>query len=730
MRKQILFILSTLALLMYPMFLSVDVNSAASDQSVTPDFDGNGIVDFADFLAFTGLFGSRQGDGRYDARYDLDSDGAIGFSDFLIFSGSFGKEVSSPNVDILDANLRAVIADSLGKASGAPITRAEMASLNRLEAPNKNIRDLTGLEFATGLTLLDLGTFYMSGEGFINSNEISNLSPLSGLASLERLDLDRNNISDVSALSSLTSLEWLDLYSNSISDVSALSGLTSLKWLDLSDNRISDITPLSGLTSLEWLWLSGNSISDVSALSGLTSLETLSLASNSISDLAPLVANAGLGSEDRVYVRNNPLSTTSINTHIPALESRGIGVSYSGGVDLIVDTPSVSDITLTAGQIFTLQATVRNQGRSLSDATMLYYYQSDDAIISSSDTRIGSDTVGWLSRSESSSESNNVYAPSRAGTYYYGVCVAPVSGESNTDNNCSPGVRVTVSGGDGSITYVDIPDANLRAVIADSLGKASDAPISKTEMASLNRLEAPDKNIRDLTGLEFALNLTLLDLGKPFGNSNEISNLLPLSGLTSLEVLDLSFNSISDVTPLSNLNNLRELHLFVNNISDVGALSGLTSLEVLDLSSNSISDVSALSNLNNLELLALVSNGISDVSALSNLNNLRGLDLSFNNISDVMPLSNLTSLEDLYLDNNSISDLAPLVANTGLGSGDVVDVRNNPLSATSINTHIPALQGRGVDVRFGTSKPAVIDRYLKEKSESKRTRSFFVGKSA
>ena len=265
MRKQILFILSTLALLMHPLSLSADVNSATGDQAVSPDFDGNGIVDFADFLAFAGLFGARQGDGRYDARYDLDSDGAIGFSDFLIFSGSFGKEVSSPNVDIPDANLRAVIADSLGKASGAPITRAEMASLNRLEAPNKNIRDLTGLAFATNLTWLDLGTVFMSGEGFINSNEISNLAPLSGLTRLELLDLDRN------------------------------------------------------------------SISDVSALSGLASLETLSLASNSISDLAPLVANAGLGSGDRVYVRNNPLSTTSINTHIPALESRGIGVSYSGG---------------------------------------------------------------------------------------------------------------------------------------------------------------------------------------------------------------------------------------------------------------------------------------------------------------------------------------------------------------------------------------------------------------
>ena len=860
MRKQTLFILSTLALLMYPLFLSaqksfslsLDVNSAAGDQAVTvnvsPDFDGNGIVDFADFLAFAGLFGSRQGDGRYDARYDLDSDGAIGFSDFLVFSGSFGKEVSSPNVDIPDVNLRAVIADSLGKTSDASITQAEMASLTRLVAPNKNIRDLTGLEFATNLTRLDLGAVFMSGEGFINSNEISNLAPLSGLTSLERLDLDGNSISDitplagltslerlylgnnsisditplssltslktlwlsgnsivdVSALSDLNSLETLSLHGNSISDITPLAGLTSLERLYLSFNNISDITPLSGLTSLESLSLSFNSIVDVSALSGLNSLERLGLDGNSISDLSPLVANAGLGNEDALEVRNNPLSTTSINTHIPALESRGISVSYSrggggsGGVDLIVDTPSVSDSTLTAGQIFTLQATVRNQGSSLYDATTLYYYQSDDAIISSSDTRIGSDTVGWLFRSESSSESNNVYAPSRSGTYYYGACVASVSGESNTDNNCSPGVRVMVSGGDGSITYVDIPDANLRAVIADSLGKATDAPISKTEMASLNRLEAPDKNIRDLTGLEFAINLTLLDLGKPFSNSNEISNLLPLSGLTSLEVLDLSFNSISDVMPLSNLNNLRELHLFFNSISDVTPLSNLNNLRELHLSNNSISDVTPLSNLNNLEWLALVSNGISDVTPLSNLNNLRelhifannisdvaalsgltnleDLDLSFNSISDLTPLSGLTSLEwldlsynsisdltplsgltnlywlglddnsisdlaalsdltslktlwlsgnsivdvaalsgltnleDLDLDNNSISDLAPLVANTGLGTGDVVDVRNNPLSTTSINTHIPALQSRGVDVRFGASKPAVKEK--------------------
>ncbi|MCY3680881.1 MAG: leucine-rich repeat domain-containing protein, partial [Gemmatimonadetes bacterium] len=379
MRNLILFTLFTLAFLIHPLFFpaqnsfsfSIEANTAAGDQAITsvnvsPDFDGDGMVGFSDFLAFAGLFGASQGDGRYDAKYDLDRDGAIGFSDFLIFSASFGKEVSPPDgatqVAIPDASLRAVIADSLGKASDAPITQAEMATLTHLAARNKNIRDLTGLEFAINLTALDLEGEGVGVDGeWVNSNEISNLSPLSNLIRLERLYLSGNSISDVAPLSNLTNLEalWLDVNSisnvaplsnltrlkglelsfnsissvaplsnltslrsltladNSISNVSALSGLTRLEWLDLSFNSISNVAPLSNLTSLIELDLSYNSISSVAPLSNLTRLEWLGLDNNSISDLAPLVANAGLGEGDWIEVSNNPLSATSINTHIP-----------------------------------------------------------------------------------------------------------------------------------------------------------------------------------------------------------------------------------------------------------------------------------------------------------------------------------------------------------------------------------------------------------------------------
>lgn len=44
-------------------------------------------------------------------------------------------------------------------------------------------------------------------------------------------------------------------------------------------------------------------------------------------------------------------------------------------------------------------------------------------------------------------------------------------------------------------------------------------------------------------------------------------------------------------------------------------------------------------------------------------------------------------------------------------------MRSLILQTLSLNTHIPALQGRGVDVRFGASKP-VVEEVLKPNSES------------
>ena len=57
----------------------------------SPDLDGDGNVNFADFLTFASKFGSRLGQERYDPLCDLNGDGQIDFDDFLIFADSFGS---------------------------------------------------------------------------------------------------------------------------------------------------------------------------------------------------------------------------------------------------------------------------------------------------------------------------------------------------------------------------------------------------------------------------------------------------------------------------------------------------------------------------------------------------------------------------------------------------------------------------------------------------------------
>ena len=253
-------------------------------------------------------------------------------------------------VEIPDPNLRAAVEIALGKASGDTVTAPDMANLTRLEAPNANISDLTGLEHATNLTELSLGDTHVEGEGWINSNSIKDLSPLAGLTNLIELTLNQNNITDLSPLAGLTNLIWLDVGGNNVSNLSPVSGLinltglrfwhnnikdispvanlTHLTKLNLNNNNISNISAVAGLVNLTDLSLNNNSVSNLSSLSGLTSLRWVRLARNNISDLSPLVANTGLGGGDTVNVRGNLLSDQSLYAHIPALQSRGVTVQF------------------------------------------------------------------------------------------------------------------------------------------------------------------------------------------------------------------------------------------------------------------------------------------------------------------------------------------------------------------------------------------------------------------
>ena len=255
--------------------------------------------------------------------------------------------------------------------------------------------------------------------------------------------------------------------------------------------------------------------------------------------------------------------------------------------------------------------------------------------------------------------------------------------------------------------FVHIPDTNLRAVIAETLGKSPNAPITVQEMKRLTKLDARnDRGIKDLTGLQFATNLVELYLGWYTGEGNQVNDLSPIAGLINLRVLFLHHNPISDISPVRGLTNLTDLMLHDTLITDISPVRGLTNLTVLHFHGTEVTDLSPLAGLINLKNLAFAykgrsdltplvglinletifswENAISDLSLLAGLTKLEKVDLCGGDISDLSPLAGLTGLKELYLVNNEISDISSLTGLTGLTrvnleENNIVDI--SPLAA-------------------------------------------------
>ena len=231
---------------------------------------------------------------------------------------------------------------------------------------------------------------------------------------------------------------------------------------------------------------------------------------------------------------------------------------------------------------------------------------------------------------------------------------------------------------------VNIPDANLRAAIAEALGKAPNTRITADEMARLtNRLDANNRGIKDLTGLEAATNLDDLRL-----NDNLISDISPLAGLIRLRHIELNGNAIRDLSPITGLLNLQHLHISHNLIFDLSPVEALINLHGLGISDNIISDLSPLAGLTKLNLIWMSQNPpadlaplagltslthfhswgtpILDLAPLAKLPKLRTLDICGGELSDLSALEGLTGLKELYLVGNEITDISPMASLTGL----------------------------------------------------------------
>ena len=68
----------------------------AQQAALRADFNSSGAVDFDDFFVFADAFGARQGEARFDAKFDLSGNGVVDFDDFFLFSEDFGKKAGQP----------------------------------------------------------------------------------------------------------------------------------------------------------------------------------------------------------------------------------------------------------------------------------------------------------------------------------------------------------------------------------------------------------------------------------------------------------------------------------------------------------------------------------------------------------------------------------------------------------------------------------------------------------
>ena len=240
---------------------------------------------------------------------------------------------------------------------------------------------------------------------------------------------------------------------------------------------------------------------------------------------------------------------------------------------------------------------------------------------------------------------------------------------------------------------VHIPDVNLRAAIANALGKAESDVFTVEEMATLTTLRASNRDIKDLTGIEAAINLEnfFVFMTEAEAIESTLSDLSPLAGLTKLRSLSIAGKMISDLSPLSGLVNLAELQLVVTNVSDLSPLSGLSNLKSLWFNHAPISDLTPIARLTSLESLkfyyaespsreglspsleplkglsrlkklAAARSRISDISPLAELVNLEEVDLFDGSISDILPLAPLYKLRRLNMIRNEVSDVSPLAS--------------------------------------------------------------------
>lgn len=209
------------------------------------------------------------------------------------------------------------------------------------------------------------------------------------------------------------------------------------------------------------------------------------------------------------------------------------------------------------------------------------------------------------------------------------------------------------------------PDVNLAQAVADEAASGDvNAVLSQGMIDNLLILDASNRNIVNLTGIDKLTSLTNLDL-----HNNRITSLPDsigsLSGLTELHLYSNQLTSLPD--SIGNLTSLIGLYLFNNQITSLpNTIGNLSSLTNLNLYNNKLTNLpDSIGNLSSLTGLYVYNNKLTSLpNSIGNLSNLTDLYLPSNQLTSLPnSIGNLSKLVVLNLNNNQLTSLPDSIKN-------------------------------------------------------------------
>ncbi|RYD23181.1 MAG: NACHT domain-containing protein [Verrucomicrobiaceae bacterium] len=202
----------------------------------------------------------------------------------------------------------AIVSSPLLKELFFTMASEEVAAgrLSEINLAGTNVTDLSPISKLKDIRRLQL-----------SSTQISDVAPLSKLTKIETLFLAYTKVRELSPLSKLVNLKHLDLEGSDVTDISPLAKLPRLVHLDLSNTEVADISPLKDLRMLTDLVLAETNISDLSVISHLSQLKRLKLINIKIDDFSPI---ARLTLLENLDLEGTSIKDVSILQHLEHLE--------------------------------------------------------------------------------------------------------------------------------------------------------------------------------------------------------------------------------------------------------------------------------------------------------------------------------------------------------------------------------------------------------------------------